>query len=363
MNSLERSGMEIMLLNSSVEWRRVGYQCDVLATAQQVGPLADSLREQGYGVFHIPFRSDLRLLPRLSFIRAFYRLCCSGYDVLHIHTEGGAPLFASLAKLAGVRRIAVTLHGIFDFSGALRLRKRCERYLVRRLGGRYGMVSEGIQRCEWERFQNKGVRIWNWLDTSHFLPPTEDQREAARHSIGIRPGQFVITSVGNCSALKNHAAILRALPLLPPTIDPFYLHVGREDNNCSERKLAASLRIENTVRFLESQPDPRPFLWAADAFVMPSLSEGLGMAAIEAIAGGTPTVVSQVPGLSETAAEVRWTVLTSSTPESVAEGLAKVAALEPCERRARALADSEIIRQRFSIQNGVQSIASGLYAS
>lgn len=362
MHSLERSGMEMMLLNSSEEWSHHGYKCDVLATAEAEGPIAPQMREAGYGVYHIPFRKKGDFWPRVAFVQEFYQRCKSGYDVVHIHTEAAPPIYAILAKLAGVRRIAVTPHGIFNFKGVLRVRKRFERQLVHVLGGRYGIISENIRKCEWERFRSKGVRIWNWMDTSHFQPPTTDQRASVRDSLGIREGQFVITSVGNCSSVKNHNAIFHALPLLPKTIQPLYLHVGREMPGFPERKLVAELKIENSVRFLESQADTLPFLWAADVFVMPSLNEGLGMAALEAVAAGTPLVCSKVEGLSEVATETRWAVLTSTTAESVAEGLAKVAATEPSIRRQRALSDSQPVRDKFSVQRGVQSIVDGLYA-
>lgn len=354
--------MEIMLLNSFAEWRRQGYQCDVLATASAVGPIASQMREAGYGVFHIPFRSKMRYLPRADFVRDYYHLCKSGYDVVHLHHEAAPPIFVLLAKLAGVRRIVLTLHAIFKFKGFLRARKLCERQFVHFLGGRYGIISENIRDCEWERFRSKGTRIQNWLDTSHFEPPTQDQREIARHSLGIREDQFVITSVGNCSKVKNHDAILRAIPLLATTIRPLYLHVGREAPGNPERKLATELMIEDKLRFMDSQADTLPFLWAADVFVMPSLNEGLGISALEAIAAGTPLVCSEVEGLSEVAAQTKWAILTSTSAESVAEGVAKTAAIDPLERRQRALSDSQLVRDRFSVEAGVLSIVDGLYA-
>ena len=362
LNSLQRSGMEMMLLNSAAEWRALGYECDILATANTVGPIAEPLRESGYAVFHIPFRSKQRYLPRRKFVSEFYQLCKSGYDVVHIHTEAGRPVFSLLAKLAGVRRIAVTPHGSFKFDGALRVRKLCERHFIRLLGGRFGMISEGVSVCEWERFRIKGVRIWNWLDTSHFRPPTTEERAAARRSLGIRDEQFVIVSVGNCAAVKNHQAILRSIPLLPSRICPLYLHVGREEPDLPERKLMAELKIEGEVRFFGSQEDPLPFLWAADVFAMPSLNEGFGIAATEAVAAGVSLVCSRVEGISDIAAAMRWAVLTTTTPESVAEGLVNVAGVKPSERHQRALSDSNVVRERFSIQNGVRSIVEGLYA-
>jgi len=360
--SLERSGMEMMLLSSNAEWRDRGYECDVLATAESVGPLAEQMRACGYAVHHLPFRSRLSLLPRFDFVRRFFLLCKSGYDIVHIHSEGGSPLFALIARLAGVQRIAVTPHNTFRFCGFLRIRKLCERHIVRLLGGRFGMISDGVSACEWERFRNKGVRIRNWFSASRFMSPVPLERAAVRQSLGARPEDFVIVSVGNCNAAKNHQAILRAIPLLPAVLQPLYVHIGREQPDHPEQKLADSLGILDKVRFLGSQAEVLPFLWAADVFVMPSLHEGLGIAAIEAVASGVPLVCSQVDGLSDIAAATNNTILTGTTPQSIATGIARVAALPLAERRNRALADGRLVREFFSIHNGVQSIIAGLYA-
>jgi glycosyltransferase involved in cell wall biosynthesis len=359
--SLERSGMEVMLLNSSNEWGRHGFACDVLATAPAIGPLDHEMRTVGYQVHHLPFRGWFSLFPRIDFTRKFFRLCRSGYDVVHIHTEAGAPLFALIAWLAGVRRIALTPHNTFRFQGLLRWRKLCERAFVRALDGRYGIISKGVRECELMRFHNNGASISNWIDTAYFRPPNADERRHARMALGISPDQFAIVSVGNCNSVKNHTAILHALPLLPSGLRPVYLHVGREETSYPERKAAVALGIQDRVRFLGSQPDMLPFLWAADVFAMPSLHEGLGVAAIEAVAAGVALVCAQTEGLSDVAASTSYTTLTLTTAESVAEGLAYAASLPMGELRNRALADSRSIRERFSIRDGVQSIVTALY--
>src|SRR5215469_5283267 len=94
MASLERSGMEMMLLCSSEQWRQAGYSCDVLATKREIGPIADQVRAAGYGVLHIPFRSRRRYLPSRSLVPEFFRLCRKNrYDIVHIHTEAATPIF------------------------------------------------------------------------------------------------------------------------------------------------------------------------------------------------------------------------------------------------------------------------------
>ncbi|WP_035347947.1 glycosyltransferase [Edaphobacter aggregans] len=361
MGSLERSGMEMMLMSSAEQWRCAGYSCDLLATKHDVGPLAEEMRRVGYGIWHIPFRSGRRYLPSRRLIPEFFRLCKQNrYDIVHIHTEAATPIFVILAKLAGVSNIVLSVHSTFLFDGLLRTRKKLERMLIRALGGRYGMVSDAVMECERERFHNPGVRVWNWLDTEYFRPPSAEERQLARQSLGCTDGQFVLVSVGNCSRIKNHSALLRALPQLKQV--PFlYLHVGKEEPARPELALAAQLGLENEVRFMGSQPDPRLFFWAADVFVMPSLYEGLGNSALEAIASGCPAVLSDRSGLKEIANETKWAISVALDEDSIAAGLLRVAGLPANTRRSRALEDSTRIRARFSMQRGVQVMIENLY--
>jgi glycosyltransferase involved in cell wall biosynthesis len=362
LNSLERSGLEIMLLSSATEWARWGFACDLLATSREIGPLAPQLRAAGYGVFHIPMRSRYRYLPRARFCSEFLHLCRSGYDVVHIHTETAVPLLFALAKTAGVRCLALTPHSTYWFTGLLRGRKILERRLVRLLGGRYGMISDGVMDCEKRNFGNAGVRTWNWLDTAHFRPPTDPERLAARQAVGCEPSRLVILSVGNCNSFKNHQELIRAIAILPPALDALHLHIGREPDDHAERALAAELCIAGRVRFLGTQENIREFLWAADAYVMPSVREGLSIAALEAIASGTTAVLSNVAGLAEIASQAQFTRLVAPEAKAIAAALIDVAATPHELRRNRALADSEIVRRKFSVANGIRSIVQGLYA-
>ena len=362
MGSLERSGMEMMLMSSAMQWRNAGYSCDVLATKRDIGVIAEQMKTAGYGTFHIPFRSRRRYLPSRRLIPEFFRLCKQNrYDIVHIHTEAATPIFVILAKLAGVKSIVLSVHSTFLFDGGLRIRKKLERMLIRALGGRYGMVSDAVIECERKRFHNPGVRLWNWLDAEYFRPPSDEERQAARQILGCAENQFILVSVANCNRAKNHSTLLRALVSIKRTVSPLYLHVGKEEPERLELELAKQLDLGGEVCFLGSQPDPRAFFWAADVFVMPSLHEGLGNSALEAIASGCPAVLTNVAGLSEIAAETKWTISVAPTEESIAAGLLRMAAMPAETRVVRALEDSTRIRERFSMQRGVQVMLEDLY--
>jgi glycosyltransferase involved in cell wall biosynthesis len=356
--------MEMMLMSSFAQWRPAGYSCDVLATKREIGPIAEQMRTAGYGVFHIPFRSGRRYLPSRRLIPEFFRLCKKNrYDIVHIHTEAATPIFAILAKLAGVRSVVLSVHSTFLFDGILRSRKTLERMLMRALGGRYGMVSDAVMECEQKRFHNPGVRLWNWLDTEYFRPPSAEERQAARQSLGCTEDQFVLVSVANCSHIKNHSALLRALPQVKRAVSLLYLHVGKEEPGRPELVLADQLGLESDVRFMGSQPDPRLFFWAANVFVMSSHYEGLGNSALEAIASGCPAVLAEVSGLKEVANETKWAISVTPDEESIAAGLLRVAVLNAETRRSRGLEDSTRIRERFAMQRGVQVMIENLYKS
>jgi glycosyltransferase involved in cell wall biosynthesis len=63
--------------------------------------------------------------------------------------------------------------------------------------------------------------------------------------------------------------------------------------------LARTLGVDNQIIFERIREDIPDLLQAMDIFVLPSLSEGLGMAAVEAMACGLPVVCSRVGGLAE----------------------------------------------------------------
>jgi glycosyltransferase involved in cell wall biosynthesis len=146
-------------------------------------------------------------------------------------------------------------------------------------------------------------------------------------------------------------------------VSPLYLHVGREHTARPELILAEQLGLKNEVRFMGSQPDPRVFFWAADAFVMPSLHEGLAISPLEAIASGCPAILTEVSGLKEIATETKWAITVAPNEESVAAGLCHMATIPSDIRLCRALEDSARIRKSFSVQHGMRVMIENLYTA
>lgn len=333
LNELRPSGAEIMLRSAASLWSRYGVSCDIVATGTVPGPYAPVLAEAGYHVHHLPRART----P--GFLRRFAAMVKSGdYDIVHQHAEGMSFWFGLASMWTGAR-VVRTIHSNFAFNGGLRLKRGLQRRALSALGARFVAIGDSVQKNELQRFALECTLVRNWADLTRLEPPTSDQRQSARAHWDFRDDDFVVVSIGNCAAVKNHGALLHALAQCTDLAQIRYLHVGLEDNGQSERNLARELGIEQHVTFAGWLNDPRLALYAADIYVMPSLYEGFGIAAVEALSVGLPAILAEVAGLIDLRAH--FPELIYAPPD--AEGLA--AALR--DSLPRALAQRERLTREY----------------
>lgn len=344
LDELRPSGAEVCLRVAAPLWAQHGVECEILSLGGKLGPYAPVLEAAGYPVHHLP--QD----PYRAFLPAYLRLV-RGYDVVHVHVERANFYNALAARAAGVRRVVLSVHNVFGFTGTLRLERRVQRALLRTAGARFLSVSASVRAAELANFGNPTTWIDNWYDDARITPPSPEERAAARAALGLADGELAAVTIGNCSPVKNHEAALRALAEVPVTL----LHVGLEEPAEPERKLAADLGITDRVRFLGRVDDVRPVLAAADLALMPSRWEGMSIAALECLAAGLPAVFADVPGLRDFRAlgvPVSWVA-----PHDVTDGLRRIAALGPEGRVARGQRGAAIVREHFSAERGVAAYA------
>lgn len=107
-----------------------------------------------------------------------------------------------------------------------------------------------------------------------------------------------ILSVGRLTQQKNYPAALRAISMLNPA-PVTYTVLGEGEARGELEALAQSLGLSDKVVFEGHKADITPFLREADIFLIPSLWEGFGLAAVEGMNAGLPVVASDVSGLRE----------------------------------------------------------------
>ncbi|MBZ9540462.1 glycosyltransferase [Modicisalibacter tunisiensis] len=119
-------------------------------------------------------------------------------------------------------------------------------------------------------------------------------RELAQAPLPDAPPTPYLIHVGRLSSVKNQALLLRAFAAadLPLSL----VIIGDGDRRQSLTRLCETLGIAERVHFLGQQTNPYPWVARAQAFVLSSRMEGLGLVLIEALALGTQCVATDVPG-------------------------------------------------------------------
>ena len=138
------------------------------------------------------------------------------------------------------------------------------------------------------------------VDTELFHPM---ERLQSRHSLGL-DGHPVVLFVGRADPVKGADLLLRAVAAIEEPSDVQVLMVGGDPQRDPEvvrlQTLAANLGLAERVRFEGIVPQEQLPLYynAAEVLVMPSYAESFGLAALEAMACGTPVIAARVGGLA-----------------------------------------------------------------
>lgn len=348
LNELKPSGAETMLRSAAPYWREHGVSCEILATGESEGEFAETLREAGYPVHHLPSRRNLAYFMNF---RRFVR--DGGYEWVHQHAEGASYWFG-LATMSAGARLVRTVHSNFAFEGNLRWRRALQRRHLKASGARFVSIAPGVQKNEHDRFGIKTDLVWNWIDTERFQPVRAEERILARARWGFAEQDVVLVSLGNCSVVKNHNVIIEALARTQDLNHVRYLHVGQEDAEYSERQLAEKLGISNRIRFCGWMSNPREALAAADLYVMPSNYEGLGLAALEALGVGLPALLARVNGLRDLGELFPGLLYAAPGPDAFAQALRTFCGLSPQERAHITTQYPKLVQEKFNVARGVR---------
>lgn len=141
--------------------------------------------------------------------------------------------------------------------------------------------------------------------SSQFRPRVQEETAGVLHEFNLLWKGYIL-SVGTLEPRKNLVALIRAYEVLPDSLKgrwPLVVVGGRGWKDEAIRKEMRTLMIKGHLRYVGSVPhDKLACLYAAARlFVYPSLYEGFGLPPLEAMASGTPTVVSNRASLPEVA--------------------------------------------------------------
>jgi glycosyltransferase involved in cell wall biosynthesis len=145
--------------------------------------------------------------------------------------------------------------------------------------------------------------------------------------MGVSPEATVLLNVGRREFQKGQSTLLESLAVLRTLGERPQLWIAGREGNESEHldDLVRKLELSDQVRFLGHVDDVPDLLVAADAFVFPSRFEGLGGAALEAMALGVPIIAGDVPALRALLDDGRMGLLVPvDAPDALAAAIVEV---------------------------------------
>ncbi len=141
--------------------------------------------------------------------------------------------------------------------------------------------------------------IVNGVDTDRFAPAAPRERLALRRSLSLGEEPLVVYA-GRLAREKGVDVLIAAWPFLLARVpDARLCLLGNGPEEARLRQQARALGVEASVAFVGGVPDVAPRLRAADAAVLPSRTEGMPVALIEAMSCGLPVVATAVGGSVE----------------------------------------------------------------
>ena len=236
----------------------------------------------------------LRLVGRWLWLVRWLRR--ERFDAILTFTHDSNLLGLAAAWLAGVPRRFGSHHG--RFVSLSHLKRRLHALLINsRLASGLVAVSEETRRQAME----EGVRPEHVTVIINGVSPSlvsQSAALAARAKLLPAPDGFIIFNAARLVPEKGHRVLLRAAALvLAEFTDAVFVIAGDGPLRADLAELAAELGISDHVKLLGSRADVPELLSASDIFVLSSLTEGLPMALLEAMAAGKAVVSTDVGGI------------------------------------------------------------------
>jgi L-malate glycosyltransferase len=137
--------------------------------------------------------------------------------------------------------------------------------------------------------------IYNFIDTDLYKPREDN---IFRERIAPK-GEKILIHTSNFRTVKRVQDVIKIFDKIRKEISSKLVLIGDGPDRSECEGLTRDLKLQNDVHFLGKQDGLAEILSASDLFLMPSQSESFGLAALEAMSCGIPTISTSVGGLPE----------------------------------------------------------------
>jgi len=318
-------GAERVVVGLATALQAAGSENVVFLPADGEGWLARELEGSGVAIEYFTIDRPVSPACARGLVRAFRR---HRFDVAHSHEFSMAIYGAWASWRTGVPHV-ITMHGGRYYNG--RLRRRLAMRAAIAASDHVVAVSDALADAIAE---DLGVRRSKVEMLSNGVRHTEPAAVTLRQELRLTPDDRLIVAVGNLYPVKGHIHAIDALARLAGRHPSVHLAIsGRGELEGALLARARDHGLESRVHLLGLRSDVPAVLAAADLFVLPSLSEGLPLALLEAMFAGCPIVASDVGQVRVALANGTAGILVEpGNPAALAAGLDRLLS-DPSEAR------------------------------
>lgn len=291
-SNMDRAGIETMLMNYYRHIDRTKIQFDFLCNKQDSGHYDDEIISLGGHIYHSPGLNPLKYPAYLKFMRELLK-DNPDIKILHAHNEAMAMYALSGAKKAGLPVRIFHAHNTRiekDYKYPLKMfcKKRLKNYYTEKWACGY---DAGVYYFGRSAADTDVHYLHNAVECDKFAFSSQSRKKIReQYNIGEK---ILYGHVGRFMAQKNHEFLVKAFAKVhKQNQDTMLVLIGEGEYMAAVKEQVELLGMSDSVIFTGSINNVNEWYSAMDAFVLPSLFEGLPVVGVEAQCSGVKCIFS-----------------------------------------------------------------------
>jgi len=347
---LDIGGAEAMLLKTLRNFKNNQYEHFVISLHPKKNSLRKEIEKEGFEVYSLN-------LSKKNFLFAFVRL------LFILKKEKPKIVHNYLFHADLVGRIAARLMRVPIVISSLRNENIGGRLYERLLGmtdfcvDNVTAVSRNVADAHILKGTTKKDKIRIIYNGVELVDTHSESSPCIRKEMNIDDDVFLLLTIANLEAKKGHIFLFEALSILKEKGYRFKLLAvgsGRERKKLEDEIVNKGL--EKEILLTGRREHISELLAASDAFVLPSLWEGLPNALLEAMAAGLPVIATKVGGIPEVIRDNETGLLVEPRDRSALAKAIERIMEDPELRRRLAENAKDYVRKNFDIKNTVMCL-------
>ena len=285
----------------------MGYEVHYATNYENEDMYADAperIRNEGVILHQIDFvRSPYNILANVKAYNQLVQLMeKEQFAGVHCHTPMAGVLARMAANKTKTKPVLYTAHGFHFYKGCpiqnTLIYKTAEWYFSRYTDALITINEEDYQAAKRFPLRGNAYKIPGVGVDVEKIQNLKIDRIKKRQELGIPEDAFLMVSVGELIGNKNHIVAIKAF-IKANISNSYYIICGEGEAKEYLQNVINENNAHEKIHLLGFRKDIAEILKISDLFIFPSKREGLGLAAVEALAAGLPVIAADNRGSKE----------------------------------------------------------------